>query len=125
MEREKRKPYLDGSTIRTRDASSETLVGLIRLGLDVELDGLTLGERSESISLDGGLVNEDIGAIVGSDEAKALDGVEELDSAGVPGIGAGGHGGHPGDEGEGGEHDQRRCKRQQLTKRKKREFAFF
>lgn len=50
--------------------------------LDLELDGLVLGQRLESLLLDGAEVDEDVlGAVAGRDEAEALGLVEPFDLA--------------------------------------------
>jgi hypothetical protein len=51
-------------------------------GGNVELDALTLFERTVSVALDRGEVNEDVVAALTRDEAETLVGVEPLDGAG-------------------------------------------
>lgn len=74
---------LDGSAV-----GSGHLNGLgtaVVVVLDLELDGFVGGEASESLGSDGGLVDEEIlAAVLGSDEAEPLLGVEPLDGAPQP-----------------------------------------
>lgn len=51
--------------------------------LDLELDGLTIGERAETLHVDVVLMDEEVvTALSGGDEAEAALGVEELDDTG-------------------------------------------
>src|SRR3982750_4736588 len=60
------------------------VLGLFTLatGRNVELDALTLFERTVAVALNRGEVNEDVVAALTRDEAETLVGVEPLDGAG-------------------------------------------
>ena len=67
------RPYLEGADVR----GARSLLGL----LDVELDGLVLGEGLEARRHDAGVVDEQVATRLGRDEAETLGVVEPLDSA--------------------------------------------
>jgi hypothetical protein len=74
---------LDGSAIGSRNLDG--LGTAIVVGLDLELDRFLGSEAAETLRSDGGLVNEEIVAVVlGSDEAEALLAVKPLDGASAP-----------------------------------------
>jgi len=68
---------LDGSTAGARHVGS-ALLAVGRVDLKVELDGLTFGEGLVAISVDGGVVDEVLGAVLAGDETESLLGVEKL-----------------------------------------------
>ena len=74
-----------GSTQRSGDRSDDAdvlrLVALAALG-HVELDALTLFQRTVTVALDGAEVHEDVGATIARDEPIPLLIVEPLDGAG-------------------------------------------